>query len=200
MGTGGGYASLPMRPGPAQPKQATILRDGAPACWANATSISSDRACHFVTGSLQGENMRNVFVTVASALLLTGCATTAMPNFFNGNYFMAGDPSCVQMRALSSTRIMCVDKNGNEMGYRDAMTPDQLQMYQMQQAYNQQQMQILSQQLQQTNLQLQQTNQQIYQQGQQYQYMTPQVAPITPPGGYRTDCIVNGNFVNCRSN
>lgn len=74
----------------------------------------------------------------AGVLLISGCATTAMPNYFNGNYYMGGDSNCTQVRALSPTRVMCIDKNGTETGYRDAMTPDQMQMYNM----HQQQMQL----------------------------------------------------------
>lgn len=61
---------------------------------------------------------------------LSGCFRTAMPNFYNGRYYMAGDDNCVRSRMLSNTRIMCVNSDGKETGYRDAMTDQQLQMYQ----------------------------------------------------------------------
>ena len=80
--------------------------------------------------------MRIVFV-VTGVLLISGCATSAMPNFFNGNYYMAGDSNCMRVRALSEKRVMCYDKNGTETGYRDAMTPDQVQMYHMRQTQSQ---------------------------------------------------------------
>ena len=76
--------------------------------------------------------MRTVFVA-AGVLLISGCATTAMPNYVNGNYYMGGDAACARYRVLSDTRIMCMDKNGTDTGYRDAMTPEQMQMYNMQQ-------------------------------------------------------------------
>ena len=116
------------------------------------------------------------------ALIVSGCASTAMPNFYNGNYYMAGDPSCVQMRALSSTRIMCVDKKGSDSGYRDAMTYEQMQMYQIQMTQQQIQMQQLNQSMQQVGQTFQNARQQITQQSQQY--TPPQVQPITPQGGY----------------
>ena len=101
-----------------------------------------------------------------------------MPNYYNGNYYMAGDPGCVRMRALSSTRIMCVDKNGVDTGYRDAMTHEQMQMYQLQMV----QMQQLNQSIQQVGQTFQNAGQQINQQSQQYN--PPQAQPISPQGGY----------------
>lgn len=68
--------------------------------------------------------MKKVFIAAGVLLLISGCATTAVPNYYNGNYYMTGDSNCRQGRPLSETRIMCMDKNGAETGYRDAMTPD----------------------------------------------------------------------------
>ncbi len=58
---------------------------------------------------------------------------SARPFALNGNYFVGGDKACVQYRVLSSDRIMCLDKHGNETGYRNAMTTQELQMYMQQQ-------------------------------------------------------------------
>ncbi len=137
-------------------------------------------------------------IAATGVLMLSGCAHDAAPNLFNGRYYMAGDPTCVRIRQLSENRIMCTDNNGYDKGYRDAMTYEQIQMYQMNIQYQQAQMQQFGQQLQQTGQSFQNTGQQILQQSQQYS--APQVTPITPPGGYRTKCLVNGNYVNCRSN
>ncbi|GGC15309.1 hypothetical protein GCM10007205_25310 [Oxalicibacterium flavum] len=90
-----------------------------------------------------------------------------------------------------------MDKKGVETGYRDAMTYEELQMYQMHVQNQQIQMQQLNQQLQQTGEAWQRVGQQIQQVP---QYTAPQVTPITPPGGYQTRCIQNGIYVNCRSN
>ena len=114
------------------------------------------------------------------ALIISGCASTAMPNFYNGNYYMAGDPSCVQMKALSSTRIMCADKKGADTGYRDAMTYDQLLMYRIQVAQQQAQMQEINESMRQVGQTFQNAGQQITQQSQQY--TPPQVQPIAPQG------------------
>ena len=67
-------------------------------------------------------------------MFLSACASEPAPNFYNGRYYMAGDDTCVMLSALSDTRIMCYDKDGQEMGYRDAMTDQQLTMWNHQQA------------------------------------------------------------------
>lgn len=51
---------------------------------------------------------------------------------------MAGDKSCSNYRILSDSRIMCINKKGEETGYRDAMSNQQLQMYMYQQQQEQQ--------------------------------------------------------------
>ncbi len=155
--------------------------------------VQSQRA---KVGAPTGGSMKTI--TGLACVLLAGCATSAAPNFFNGNYYMAGDATCKQVRALSPTRVMCIDKKGNDTGYRDALTAEQLQMYHMQMQYQQAQAQLYSQELQRSNQALQNSTQQLLQQSQQY--TAPQVAPITPPGGYQTRCLVNGIYVSCRSN
>ena len=71
------------------------------------------------------------------AIILGGCAS-AMPNFFNGRYYMAGDSSCVSGRVISESRMMCINSDGEETGYRDALTDQQLQMYRHDQQMGQQ--------------------------------------------------------------
>jgi len=142
-----------------------------------------------------GRAMRNVAivgVVLVAALVLAGCATSAAPRYVNGNYYMVGDASCVRGRMLSPTRIMCADKHGSETGYRDAMTTEQMQMYQMQAAQQQMQMQQLTQQLQQTSNQFNQMSQQSLQQMQRY--TPPQVAPSRT---YDTRCINVGIYTSC---
>jgi len=74
---------------------------------------------------------------ISLAILLGGCSTAA-PNFINGKYYLAGDSNCKRYRVLSESRIMCMNKKGEEVGYRDAMTDQQLQMYMYQQQQIQQ--------------------------------------------------------------
>ena len=125
-------------------------------------------------------------------LSLSGCASDPAPNYFNGGYYMAGDPSCVRMSVVWQGRIMCHNSDGVATGYRDEMSPQQIQMYQYQQYNNQAQMQQLNQSIQQAGQSFQQT-------GQQYQpYTPPAVTPITPPGGNQIRCISTDIYTNCR--
>lgn len=141
--------------------------------------------------------MKKLTASLATAVLLSGCATTAQPNLYNGNYYLSGDSNCTSFRQESSTRVGCFNKKGIYMGSRYAMTPQEMQMYQMQLANQQLQAQAFNQSMQQLNQSLQQTNQQIQQQNQQF--VPPQVTPITPPGGNQTLCLVNGGYISCRS-
>ncbi|WP_413479704.1 hypothetical protein [Vibrio hibernica] len=68
-------------------------------------------------------------------VMLTGCAS-AMPNFYNGKYYMAGDSSCQRVRQYTEDKIMCIDGDGKETGWRQAMTDQQLQMWQHNQQQN----------------------------------------------------------------
>lgn len=124
--------------------------------------------------------------------LMSGCASDPAPNYFNGGYYMAGDASCARMTAFGPSRILCRDSSGSVTGYRDAMTPQQIQMWQ----YNQAQQ---SYQMQQLNQSMQQTNQSIQQSTPQYQpYTAPAVTPITQPGGNQVRCISTDIYTNCR--
>lgn len=67
---------------------------------------------------------------LSGMLWVAGCATSPAPNFYNGAYYMAGDASCVHLQAISPTRVMCQNAKGQQTGYRDAMTDQQLMMYQ----------------------------------------------------------------------
>ncbi|WP_296261650.1 MULTISPECIES: hypothetical protein [unclassified Pseudomonas] len=127
--------------------------------------------------------------------LMSGCASDPAPNYFNGNYYMAGDSDCARFSALTRTSIMCYNSDGEAKEYRDAMTPQQIQMWQYNQAQQNYQMQQLNQSMQQTNQSLLQQNQQY----QQYQpYTAPAVTPIAPPSGNQVRCISTDIYTNCR--
>lgn len=132
----------------------------------------------------------------ATFALLVGCANSAAPNFINGQYYMAGDSACSRYQTLPESRIMCIDSSGNYSGYREALTSQQLQMYQYQQVNQQAQMQQVNQQLQQMGQSWQQSGQQALEQSQQY--TAPGVAPIQPLGGNQIRCINTGVYTNCR--
>ncbi len=121
-------------------------------------------------------------IAAACVLLASGCATVATPSLLGQHYYMMGDSKCLQGRFLSDTRMMCLDKNGKDTGYRDGMTYEQLQRYQAQALNQQIQMQQFTQQLQQTAQAFQNSSQQMLQQSQQF--AVPQVQPISPQGAY----------------
>lgn len=50
---------------------------------------------------------------------------------------MAGDNNCRYMRQLEENKIMCSDSSHKDIGYRHAMTNQQLQMYMHQQSISQ---------------------------------------------------------------
>lgn len=118
--------------------------------------------------------MNRILAVVALSLMLVGCARQAMPNYYQGAYYMAGDDNCRSMRLVEPGTIMCMDADGNNTGYRQAMTQGDMQVYQMQQMNQQMQMAQLNQQLQQTGQSFQNAGQQMLQQSQSYSAPQPQ--------------------------
>lgn len=112
-------------------------------------------------------------LTIVFILLLVGCARQAQPNFYEGDYYMAGDDNCRLMRVVAPQTIMCMDENGDGTEYRHALTAYDMQQYQTQQITQQIQMAQLNQQLQQTGQSFQNAGQQILNQSQSY--TAPQV-------------------------
>jgi len=78
--------------------------------------------------------MRMIGISIF-AVLLSSCA--AMPNFYNGKYYMAGDENCRYMRPLDENRIICSNSSHIDTGHRAAMTDQQLQMYMHQESMDQ---------------------------------------------------------------
>ena len=99
-----------------------------------------------------------VAITVVS---FTGCTKYAQPNFEYGHYFMSGDDNCRYTSRMSDTRVMCYNADKEKMGYRDAMTDQQLSMYQHNQQISQQKSQQLLNSLDSLNKSLQHTNDQM---------------------------------------
>ena len=60
--------------------------------------------------------------------LLVACGA-AKPNLFNGQYYMAGDSNCVNGRQVAPNKIMCIDKDGNDTGWRQALSKADLEGY-----------------------------------------------------------------------
>lgn len=139
---------------------------------------------------------------LSAVFFLGGCATTAAPNLYAGQYYLAGDAACASFTSISSTRIMCTDKKGRQSGYRDAMTAQDLQVWQIQVAQNRAQMQQLQGSVEQLGQSAQGWAQQAQQQG---QYVAPQVQSVAP-GGYSGsityrqvgDALIGSNGVTYR--
>jgi hypothetical protein len=121
-----------------------------------------------------------ILPAVCGAMLVSGCASSPAPNFFNGGYYMVGDASCQRMQAVSSTEVMCYDKKGQQTGYRTAMTSQDMQFYQTAMNRQQAEYQQIMQSLKQTDQTFQNMGQQFAKQGQQFS--VPPVQPTSPYG------------------
>lgn len=150
--------------------------------------------------------MRSFAMIAFAVLTLSACSTTndvAMPNFLNGHYYMAGDPTCKNARNITRTRIMCMTAEGQDTGWRDAMTPQQIQMWQFQQQQAMMAAQIQSQQIASMNAQIAQNNAQMQAHtaatlANASVYQPPQVMAIPSAGGNQVRCIGVGIYANCR--
>jgi hypothetical protein len=134
--------------------------------------------------------------SLVTAVAMSGCTTSASPTLVNGRYYWAGDPACVRGAILSPTRIFCADAKGKKTGYRDAMSDQELYMYQMQVAQRRAEQAAINQQLAATNAALAAQNAARF--NSLMSMPTPMVQPIAPPGGYQIRCIGVGIYTNCR--
>ena len=108
------------------------------------------------------------------AMTVAGCAGPAGPVSFNGQHYMAGDSTCARITSLTPSRVMCHDSDGNETGWRDAMTPQDIENYFRQRQMQDQEMQNLNQSIQQVGTSLNRP---------QPQYNYKQVMPIYQENG-----------------
>jgi hypothetical protein len=135
---------------------------------------------------------------VATALMTSACATPAAPNFFNGQYYMAGDSNCKAMYVNTPTTIECRNSKGESSGYRNAMTATDIQYYYAQRAYQQQQIAQMQATINANNAQIQQNTQQVLQSASSY--TPPSVYSPTLGGGYASATCTNaGNYLSCQS-
>jgi len=137
-----------------------------------------------------------VLLFTVAPLLLSSCASGASPRLLNGRYYMGGDAQCLGYRILSPTRIMCLDKSGRDMGYRDAIPHETMQIYVQQQAARRQSMAELTAQLQATNEALERQNAET--RARVNSWTPPAVQPIGPQKS-TTRCLVNGIYVSCNT-
>ena len=130
-----------------------------------------------------------------AAATVAGCASepTAIPNFYNGRYFMAGDNNCARMKMANQNQIHCFNTEGQHTGLRNAMTTQQLQMYQHQQQMRAAEQQALINQMANASASIANSTP-------QYQMNRPTVqpAPLSMPGSNQINCINTGRFTNCR--
>jgi hypothetical protein len=118
---------------------------------------------------------------LASLTILSGCAGTAAPTFFAGNYYLAGDSDCRRFQASTDARIECFNSKGNFRGYRYAMNSEALRIWQAERAYNDAQIEGLTQSLKQVGQTFEQGGQRILQQSQGYS--VPQAQSYQQPAG-----------------
>lgn len=73
--------------------------------------------------------MKKLFLVPLSILIFGCAATKPAPNYINGYYYMAGDAQCAKAKVVAYKKIVCADKNGNETGYRYAMSKEDVQLW-----------------------------------------------------------------------
>lgn len=80
-----------------------------------------------------------IFISLFGILLsLSGCYS-ASPQLLRGHYYMTGDSNCRYSRKRSDISIDCYNSDDELTVYRNAMTDQELQMYQHNQQMQQQQ-------------------------------------------------------------
>jgi hypothetical protein len=89
-----------------------------------------------------------------------------------------------------------MNRDGQDTGYRDAMTPQQIQMYQFQVMQQQAQMQQMQQSINYNNAVLAANTQATLNRASAYS--PPVVQPIQSYGGNQVRCIGVGIYANCR--
>lgn len=135
-------------------------------------------------------------VLLTCLLTITGCATQAAPNFIGGRYYWAGDAACTKYERISSSRINCGDHTGKITGFRDAMSDQELYMYQMNMARAEARHAASMAALDAQNAAM---NANTAAQLRSISSMsTPMPASITRPGGYDVQCLSVGIYTNCR--
>lgn len=80
--------------------------------------------------------LKNILISVV-VITLAGCASGPAPNYWQGKYYMAGDPECARHYGTDEyDRMICADKNGVRTGVlRSPISEMQAQaFYQQQQA------------------------------------------------------------------
>lgn len=138
-----------------------------------------------------------IFSGLATAL--AGCASSPTPTYYNGQYYWAGDPGCVRLGYVSATRAMCYNKKGVEQGWEDAIPQYELNAYSQRQAVGRQNIQALTNQINQIGNDIARSNAEAANSySRTLGSMPTSVAPIGPQQT-QTTCLVNGQYVSCRT-
>ncbi|HKK96815.1 MAG TPA: hypothetical protein VJ928_01450 [Marivita sp.] len=150
--------------------------------------------------------MKHTWLYMLAMIAVAGCSTEtvqmAAPFHFAGKYYMAGDEACSHITQISESRVLCKSSGGKPTGYRDAMTTQQLGMYQHNQLMAQQRQAQASAERAALIQQMKQVSYSLQQSSPRYTPMpAPQVAPINMPRSNSISCIsVSGGFyTNCRN-
>lgn len=96
----------------------------------NPISSKDFRSCLVIT--YQENVLKKLMKVLAVSIMATtvsGCASVATPNFYNGDYYMAGDDNCKRISVKAPYTIYCHTEDGTVTGYRRAMTQQQIDMY-----------------------------------------------------------------------
>ena len=138
-----------------------------------------------------------IIALISAGMILSACTTGApIPNFYNGHYYMSGDANCVRGTNVTPTRINCYNSKGEATGYRDAMTPQQIQMYQFQAMQQQMKAQQMQQSIDYNNAMMAANTQATLNRASVYS--PPTVQPIQTYGGNQVRCVGVGIYANCR--
>lgn len=82
--------------------------------------------------------MKKILIAVG-VVVVSGCAANPAPNYWEGKYYMAGDPECARHYGTDVyDRMICADKDGNKTGVlRSPISEMQAQAYyQQKQSYS----------------------------------------------------------------
>ena len=71
--------------------------------------------------------MRSILI-ILLVTVLAGCSSVG-PALYNGRYYMIDRSVCVKWREYADNSMLCVDKEGNSIGYVNPMSDQQVQMY-----------------------------------------------------------------------
>lgn len=143
--------------------------------------------------------MKRVALMMVASLAVASCASSPSPVWINGRYYMAGDSGCARYTQETSTRIQCYNKKGEAQGWEDAISSSEMAAYNHRQAVARQQISELADQLTATSNQIAEQNRAS---AVAYNQATRSLPTTTQPIGpqqTQTTCLVNGNYVACRT-